>query len=89
VDTRRLQDRLDGSPTDLDAEEAEALSYIADAWEDAVRDGLDESILANAALFAALSELVDMYGENAVISMVDGLKARVRRGEFSVRRSMH
>ncbi len=89
MDTRRLQDRLDGLPPDLDAEEAEALSYIGEAWEDAMRDGIDPRTLANAALFAAFAELVEAYGENAVISMVEGLKARLRRGEFTCCRALH
>lgn len=89
VDTRRLQDRLDDLPPELDAEEAEALSYIGEAWEDAVGDGIDPRTLANAALFAAFAELVEAYGENAVISMVEGLKARLRRGEFTFRRALH
>ncbi|MFP3920469.1 MAG: hypothetical protein ACLFPA_12095 [Dichotomicrobium sp.] len=88
MDTRWLQDRLQSLPPELEAEETEALRYIAEAWEDAVQDGIDPRMLANAALFAAFSDLVEIYGESAVISMAEGLKARVERGEFTLNRRL-
>lgn len=86
--TRWLQDRLDNLPADADADEGAALSYILDAWEEAVGDGVDPHALANAALFAAFCDLVEAYGESAVVSMAEGLKARVERGEFTVSRRL-
>jgi hypothetical protein len=88
VDTRWLQDRLESLPPELEAEETEALRYIAEAWEEAACDGINPQVLANAALFAAFSELVDVYGEGAVVSMAEGLKARVQRGEFTLKRRL-
>jgi len=88
VDTRWLHDRLEGLPPDWEAEETEALLYIAEAWEDAMREGIDRHVLANAALFAAFSALVEIYGESAVVSMAEGLKARVERGEFTLHRPL-
>jgi len=46
------------------AEKHAALRYILDAWEEALHDGIE--MLANAALFAALSDLIAVYGEDAV-----------------------
>ncbi|GCC46628.1 hypothetical protein chiPu_0030680, partial [Chiloscyllium punctatum] len=37
-----------------------------------------------ASLFAALAELVNTYGEDAVAKFAEGLAARVRNGEFSL-----
>jgi hypothetical protein len=88
LDTRWLQDRLEGLPPELEAEETEALRYIAEAWDEASGDGIDPRVLANAALFAAFSQLVETYGESAVISMAEGLKARVERGEFTLKRRL-
>jgi hypothetical protein len=88
LDTRWLQDRLEGLPPELEAEETEALRYIAEAWDEATGDGIDPRVLANAALFAAFSQLVETYGESAVISMAEGLKARVERGEFTLKRRL-
>ena len=41
--------------------------------------------LAQASLFSALSELVNTYGEDATAKYAEGLPARIRNGEFSVR----
>ncbi len=63
-----------------------ALRYILDAWEEALHDGLDPHMLANASLFAALSDLVNTYGEDAVSKMTDGLATRIQHGEFTLNR---
>lgn len=86
--TRWLQDRLDNLPPEADGEECAALRYILDAWEEAVCDGVHPRALANAALFAALCDLVEAFGEGAVISMAEGLKERVQRGEFTLNRQL-
>jgi len=62
-----------------------ALSYLNEAWAEARHDGIDGDCLAQASLFAAFAELVTTYGEDAVATFVEGLAARVRNGEFSVR----
>jgi hypothetical protein len=62
-----------------------ALSYLNEAWAEARHDGVDGDCLAQASLFAALAELVGTYGEDAVATFVEGLPARIRNGEFSVR----
>lgn len=63
-----------------------ALRYILDAWEEAVYDGIDPDLLATAAIFASLSDMVAIYGEEAVANMTDGLAERIRYGEFTVNR---
>ena len=44
-------------------------------------------MLANAALFAALTDLIDAYGEDAVAKMTNGLSRRIRYGEFTLKRT--
>jgi len=61
-----------------------ALSYLDDAWTEAVRDGLDEDCLVQAALFTALRTLVDTYGEEPCAKYVEGLAQRNRAGEYTV-----
>ena len=51
------------------ARSQEALRYILDAWEEALHDGIEPEMLANAALFAALADLIASYGEDAVAKM--------------------
>lgn len=64
-----------------------ALRYLLDAWEEAVFDGVDPDNLATAAIFAALSDMVDTYGEEPVAKMTEGLPDRIRLGEFTVNRT--
>ena len=62
-----------------------ALSYLNEAWAEARHDGVDGDCLAQASLFTALAELVSTYGEDAVAKFVEGVPARVRNGEFSLK----
>ena len=76
------------SPTlEDDAQKQAALGYILDAWEEALHDGIEPEMLANAALFAALSDLVGVYGEDAVGKMASRLSRRIQHGEFTLRRT--
>ena len=68
--------------------ETRALRYILDAWEEALDDGVHADQLANAALFAALIELVATYGESAVITLTEGLTKRLESGEFTLQRTL-
>jgi hypothetical protein len=70
-----------------DAQRHAALRYILDAWEEALSDGIEPEMLANAALFAALADLIDVYGEDAVAKMTSGLWRRIHHGEFTLRRT--
>jgi hypothetical protein len=69
------------------ARSQEALRYILDAWEEALHDGIEPEMLANAALFAALADLVAAYGEDAVAKMTGGLSRRIQHGEFTLYRT--
>ena len=70
-----------------EAQKFAALRYILEAWEEALDDGIEPKMLANAALFAALADLIDVYGENAVAKMTTGLSRRINQGEFTLRRT--
>lgn len=63
-----------------------ALNYLAQAWGDAVAQGVESDVLAHAALFAALSDLVTSYGEDAVAELAASLVSRVRNREFTIAR---
>lgn len=60
-----------------------ALSYVTEAFAEAELDGLDSDYMAQAALFAAFSELVATYGEDAVAQYASGLPEKIRGGAFS------
>lgn len=70
-----------------EADKQAALRYILDAWEEALHDGIEPEMLANAALFAALADLVAAYGEDPVAKMTGGLSRRIQHGEFTLKRN--
>ena len=70
-----------------DSKKQAALRYILDAWEEALHDGIEPEMLANAALFAALADLITVYGEDAVAKMTSGLSRRIHHGEFTLKRT--
>ena len=73
--------------SESEAYKQEALRYILDAWEEALHDGIEPEMLANAAMFAALADLIGVYGEDAVAKMTTGLSRRIHHGEFTLKRT--
>jgi hypothetical protein len=65
-----------------------ALEYIADAWNLAEDDGIDRGALAHAALFAAVTTLVESYGEAAAAELIAALPERIRSGDYNLTRSL-
>ncbi len=63
-----------------------ALDLILDAWDEGVDTGVAPQQMAYAALFTALTDLVAIYGEDAVIHLTRGLEQRVVEGEFTLAR---
>lgn len=75
-----------GGHYDIPNDKKAALGYIMEAWMEAEQDGIAPEAIANAALFAAFSDLIEIYGEIPVVEFVEGLADRVRRGEFTINR---
>lgn len=65
----------------------EALTFILEAWEQGTDTGIAPELMAYAAIYAALTDLVTVFGEPSVERLVDGLRERVRSGEFTLYRS--
>jgi hypothetical protein len=65
-----------------------ALAYLTQAWDDAVAEGVESDVLAHAALFAALSDLILSYGEEAVAELAASLEGRIRNREFTLNRTL-
>ena len=61
-----------------------ALSYLTGAWIEAVSNGLDPDYIAEAALEAALKELVALKGEVYVCNLLMSTAPRVDAGEYSI-----
>ena len=71
-----LQDSTDDS--------LKALQFILEAWEEGTESGIPPEMMAYAALYTALTDLVGSYGENHVSKLVEGLRTRILDGEFTV-----
>ena len=67
---------------DADAREA-ALNYVSEAFALAALDGIHSDALAEAALCAAMCELVAVHGETDAALVATRLADRVAAGEFS------
>ena len=74
---------------ELKEQKQAALELILEAWQEARIDGVSPDLMANAALFAALSDLVSTYGEEAVLELDVGLPASIRRGDYTLHSTAH
>lgn len=89
--TKNLIAALNGDESvieDLREERQLALEYIAEAWNEAEDDGVEQGALAHASLFAAITTLVLSYGEEAAADLVAALPDRIRSGEYNLNRSL-
>ena len=60
-----------------------AFQVILEAWEEGAEQGIAPELMAYAALYTALTDLVGSFGESNVANLVDGLRDRVMSGEFT------
>jgi hypothetical protein len=61
-----------------------ALDLLQEAWAEARLHGVDGDCMAQICLFAAFSELVSTYGEDAATRYAESLPKRITNGEFSI-----
>jgi hypothetical protein len=61
-----------------------ALAYLTEAFAEAILAGVESDSFAQAALSAALRELVATYGEETVAKLAEALPGRIRAGEFTL-----
>ncbi len=72
-----------GELAETSEESLKALGIMLEAWDQGAEDGVAPELMAYAALFTALTDLVGIYGEAAVAAMARGLVARIEKGEFT------
>ena len=77
---------LGGTERDNEDPRIEALNLILEAWEAATETGIASELMAYAAIYTALTDLVAAFGEESVVALVDGLGARILKGEFTLTR---
>jgi hypothetical protein len=67
-------------------ESMRALEIMLDAWDVGAEDGVAPELMAYAAMFTALTDLVSSFGEENVAQLARGLVDRILQGEFSPKR---
>ncbi len=60
-----------------------ALQLMVSAWEEGTDSGISPEVMAFAALYTGLSDLIGAIGEDQVAILMERLATRVRDGEFS------
>ncbi len=66
-----------------DGDSQNALRLMVSAWEEGTDAGISPDMMAYAALYTGLSDLVGSIGEDEVAGLMERLAIRVRGGEFS------
>jgi hypothetical protein len=82
------QPRASDDASGIAAQKRRALDYLAEAWNEAMADGVAPEVFAHAALFIAFADLVSTYGEEAVAELARSLPRRVEALEFTVDRAV-
>lgn len=67
-----------------DDDTLKALGIMLEAWEEGADNGVAPELMAYAALYTALTDLVATFGEDSVAELAHGLVERVRGGEFTL-----
>jgi hypothetical protein len=65
-----------------------ALEFHSEAWADGAMEGIEPSILADAAIATALEETIREQGEDAALTLVESLRDRILCGEFTPNRTV-
>ncbi|KUO58815.1 MAG: hypothetical protein APF80_14770 [Alphaproteobacteria bacterium BRH_c36] len=60
-----------------------ALDLIEAAWNRGAESGVPHELMAYAAVFAGMRDLVAIFGETAAAAMAKNLESRIKQGEFS------
>ena len=65
-----------------------AMGHMEKAFDDADDDGIPVDAVAHAALFAALTTLVECFGEESVAKLVSGLPEKIVAGNYTLSRTL-
>ena len=65
-----------------------AKEFFQEAWNGAVQEGIESSILAESAVVIALTRLHSSEGEKQVTGLLDSLIARLESGHFDPDRKL-
>lgn len=80
-----MNDQGEASLINEEEQKRRALELVLDAWDQALAEGVSADIIATTAIFASITDMVDVYGEEPVAQMTEDLPVRIRRGEFTLK----
>ena len=63
-----------------------AVEFIQEAWNCAMQEGIEPTILAESGLMAILTQYHSHEGEQAVVKLIDGLSEKLDCGHFNANR---
>lgn len=66
-----------------------ALNTLQAAWEEALEQGVEQDILIETSLFAALSQIILQRSEDAAADYCAKLPERIQNGEFTLHRVLN
>jgi hypothetical protein len=66
-----------------------AISHVEEAFNEGELNGISPDAMAQAAIFAALCEMVALYGEAETASFCETLASNVKNGHYSLEKSLH
>lgn len=81
-----LHEPLESTPPE--SAKRKAMRHLERAFDDAEGEGVPVDAVAHAALFAALTTLVDCFGEDCVARMVAELPERITAGGYTLSRTI-
>ncbi len=70
--------------SDAETAKGRALELVLDAWDKALGEGVDADLIASVAIYTAIADMIDRYGEEAVAEFCGSLPERVHKGEFTL-----
>jgi hypothetical protein len=65
-----------------------AMNHMERAFDDADEEGIPVDAMAHAALFAALTTLVECFGEDSVAKLVSELPSKITSGSYTLLRTL-
>jgi len=72
--------------TGSDTVKRRALSHLEKAFDEAEAEGVPVDAVAHAALFAALTTLVECFGEDQVAKLAGDLPGKISSGGYTINR---
>lgn len=75
-------------PAQTDSAKRRAMHYMERAFDDAEAEGVPSDALAHVALFAAITTLVDCFGEECVARLIAELPERITAGGYTLSRTI-